>query len=69
MKKFLTLFGKRFFVETPVYVTLPLFIVWFLALCTALFGGPTIFDLYWVRIGSILLVMISALAFFFWSKK
>lgn len=64
MKKILTLFGKRFFVDTPLYVTLPLFIVWFLALCAALFGGPTIFDQHWVRVGSILLVTVTSMAFF-----
>lgn len=69
MKKILISFGKRFFVETPLYVTLPLFIVWFLALCAALFGGPTVFNLYWFRVASILLLMITSMAFFIWPNK
>lgn len=69
MGKFLTYAGKRFFVDVPPYVTMPLFIVWFLAVCAAIFGGSTIFDLYWFRLGSLFVVMITALIIFLWPER
>lgn len=69
MKKFLNYAGKRFFVDVPPYVTMPLFIVWLLAVYAAIFGGSTIFDLYWLRVGSLFVVMISALIIYLWPER
>lgn len=69
MKEFLALIAKRFFVDVPPYVTMPIFILWFLAVCALIFGGSTVFELYWFRVGTIFVVMISALAVFFWPHQ
>ncbi|MBC2887702.1 hypothetical protein H7Q97_20195 [Ochrobactrum sp. CM-21-5] len=69
MKKLLIHAGKRVFVDVPPYVTAPVFIVWLLAVYAVLFGGPSLFDFYWFRVGAIFVAMIATMAVLFWPER